>query len=164
MKNTIIILLIFCCNPGFTQIIDDFTDGNFNLNPEWNGSNSSGDFKIINNRLRSESNKTSGNFYLSTSNNLALGCYWEFWVNLQFSTSGLNYVDVYLVSDKTDLQSAQINGYFVRIGNTEDEISLYKRSGLIGSSTRIIDGINGSVGSNNNTVRIRVSRNYLGLF
>jgi hypothetical protein len=164
MKNTLILLLLFFCHAGFSQIIDDFSDGNFNENPKWNGSNSDGDFKIINNRLRSESIKSSGNFYLSTANTLALNCYWEFWVNLQFSTSSLNYVDIYLISDKADLQNAMINGYFIRIGNTEDEISLYKRSGSAGSSTRIIDGINASVGSSNNTVKIRVSRNHLGLF
>ena len=164
MKNTLILLLVFCCHAGFSQIVDDFSDGNFNANPEWNGSNSGGDFKIINNRLRSESNKASGNFYLSTANSLAFNCYWEFWINLQFSTSGLNYADIYLISNKADLQSTMINGYFIRIGNTEDEISLYKRSGTTGSSIRIIDGINGSVGSSNNTVKIRVSRNHLGLF
>lgn len=164
MKNRLILLLIIYCHASFSQIVDDFSDGNFNANPEWNGSNSGGDFKIINNRLRSESNKASGNFYLSTANTLALNCYWEFWINLQFSTSSLNYADIYLISDKADLQSAMINGYFLRIGNTEDEISLYKRTGSTGSSIRIIDGINGSVGSSNNTVKIRVSRNHLGLF
>ncbi|MDP3469126.1 MAG: lamin tail domain-containing protein, partial [Daejeonella sp.] len=164
MKNALIIFLVFCSIPGFSQVIDDFSDGNFSINPEWNGSNTGGDFKIINNRLRSESNKASGNFYLSTANTLALNCYWEFWINLQFSTSGLNYADVYLISDKADLQNSMINGYFVRIGNTEDEISLYKRSGSMASSIRIIDGINGSVGSSNNTVKIRVSRDHLGHF
>jgi hypothetical protein len=86
-KYRLILLLIFCCHAGFSQINDDFSDGNFSVNPEWNGSNSGGDFKIINNRLRSESNKASGNFYLSTANTLASNCYWEFWINLQFSTS-----------------------------------------------------------------------------
>jgi hypothetical protein len=164
MKNALIILLSFYCLAGYTQITDDFSDGNFSSNPQWNGSNTGGDFKIINNRLRSESTKISGNFYLSTANKLAKNCYWEFWINLQFSTSSTNYVDVYLVSDKSDLQSTLINGYFVRIGNTEDEISLYKRSGSSGSSSRIIDGINGSVGSTNNTIKVRVSRDNLGLF
>jgi hypothetical protein len=164
MKNILIILLIFYCHSSFSQIVDDFSDGDFIAKPQWNGSNMGGDFKVINNRLRSESNKASGNFYLSTANTLALNCYWEFWINLQFNTSSLNYADIYLISDKADLQSAMINGYFLRIGNTEDEISLYKRSGSAGSSIRIIDGINGSVGSSNNTVKIRVSRNHLGLF
>ncbi len=164
MKKTVIILLIFNCLTGYSQINDDFSDANFSSNPEWNGSNAGGDFRIINNRLRSESTKASGNFYLSTSNTYAKNCYWEFWVNLQFSTSGSNYVDIYLVSDQSDLQSTLINGYFVRIGNTEDEISLYRRSGPAVGSTRIIDGINGSVGSNNNTIKVRVSRDNLGLF
>ncbi|MFA6946634.1 MAG: Ig-like domain-containing protein, partial [Pedobacter sp.] len=164
MKNTIILLLVLFCQTGYAQLHDDFSDGNFTANPAWSGSSSGGDFSIFNNRLRSGSNKASANFYLSTANSMGINCSWEFWVNLQFSTSGSNYADVYLISDKADLQSNQINGYFVRIGNTEDEISLYKRSGTTGSSTKIIDGVNGSVAASNNTVRVRVSRDHLGKF
>ncbi|MHB1178174.1 MAG: lamin tail domain-containing protein, partial [Daejeonella sp.] len=89
---------------------------------------------------------------------------WEFQVNLRFSTSGSNYTDVYLISDKADLKNSSINGYFVRIGNTDDEISLYKRSGPLAGSTKIIDGVNNSVTSAPNTVKVRVSRSNSGLF
>lgn len=48
-------------------------------------------------------------------------------------------MDIYLVSDQADLENP-LNGYFVRIGNTQDEISLYKQSGSKSSMQKIIDG------------------------
>ena len=164
MRNVLLFFLIFSVQLSYAQISDEFTDGDFTTNPAWSGSNSSGDFIIINNRLRSNSSIPSSNFYISTPNSLVINCRWEFWVNLQLSTSGANYTDIYLISDQSDLQSNLINGYFIRVGNTDDEISLFKRSGTSANITKIIDGINGSVGSNNNTVKIRVSRDSLGLF
>lgn len=164
MKHYIIICLLLIQSLGYAQLNEDFTDGNFNLNPVWTGSNSGTDFIISDKQLRSNSTQASSSLYLSTENTLALNTIWEFWVNLQFSTSGSNFTDIYLISDKADLKSSLINGYFVRIGNTEDEISLYKRSGLSASSTKIIDGLNNSVASANNTVKIRASRNAAGLF
>ena len=164
MKQFLIILLLFFSNGVFAQINDGFDDSDFSLNPSWVGSNSGNDFVIIDNKLRSNSNTANSSFYLSTENTLAINTQWEFWVNLQFSTSGSNYVDVYILSDKGDLKNTLINGYFVRIGNTDDEISLYKRSGLAGSSVKIIDGVNGSVGATNNTVKIRLKRDSAGNF
>ena len=56
-----------------------------------------------------------------------------------------------------------MNGYFVRIGNTADEISFYKISG--GTETMIIDGTDGTVNSSsNNPFNIRVSRDVADLW
>ncbi len=164
MKHYIIIILFLTQSLGYAQLNEDFSDGNFALNPVWTGSNAGADFIVTDKQLRSNSVQASSSFYLSTENKLALNAKWEFQVNLQFSTSGSNYTDVYLISDKADLKSASINGYFVRIGNTEDEISLYKRSGSLAASTKIIDGANSSVAMASNTVKVRVSRNDSGLF
>ncbi|MGB4774858.1 MAG: lamin tail domain-containing protein, partial [Daejeonella sp.] len=164
MKKYLLAFLLFSCKTVFCQLNDSFDDGDFTSNPVWSGSNTSNDFTIIANRLRSNSVTTSSNFYLSTANTLATNCTWEFYCNLQFNTSGANYVDVYLISDQADLQSADINGYFVRIGNTDDEISLYKRTGSKNTSIKIIDGANGSFNTSNNTVKIKVTRTAENLF
>ncbi len=162
MKQVLLLVCVFSCGMLHAQITDDFTDGNFTSNPLWSGSNGGADFIISDNKLRSNSNTVNTAFFLSTASTLSTGAQWEFWVNLQFSTSGANYTDVYIISDKEDLKAASINGYFVRIGNTDDEISLYKRSGA--AISRIIDGINGSVGSSNNTIKVRLKRDIYGLF
>ncbi|SDM39722.1 Ig-like domain-containing protein [Daejeonella rubra] len=164
MRKILIIVLLLYSNLAHSQLNDDFSDGNFLLNPVWSTGNSGSDFIILNNRLRSNSSQSSGSFYISTPNSLALNCKWEFWVNLQFNTSGANYADIYLIADKADLKSTLINGYFIRVGNTDDEICLYKRSGLSNSSVKIIDGINGTTNLSNNTIRVRVTRNNDGLF
>lgn len=164
MKTALILVFLHLTVCAYSQLNEDFSDGELTSNPVWAGSNGGLDFMISGNILRSASTQASSSFFLTTENNLAMNARWEFWVNLQFSTSGSNYVDVYLVSDKADLKHSSIQGYFVRIGNTDDEISLYKRSGAISTSQKIIDGTNGAVGASNNIVKIRVTRDGNGLF
>lgn len=164
MKKYLLAFLIFFCKTAFCQLNDPFEDGDFTFNPVWSGSNGSADFTIIANRLRSNSVTTGSNFYLSTANSLATNCTWEFYCNLQFNTSGANYVDVYLIANQADLQNADINGYFIRIGNTDDEISLYKRTGAQNTSIKIIDGANDSFNTSNNIAKIKVTRTAENLF
>ena len=164
MRKILIIVLLLYSNLVCAQLNDDFSDGNFLSDPVWSSGNNGTDFVILNNRLRSNSTLSSGSFYISTPNLLALNSKWEFWVNLQFNTSGTNYADIYLISDKADLKSNLINGYYIRIGNTDDDICLYKRSGLNSSSIKLIDGINGITNSSTSTLKLRVTRNNEGMF
>ncbi len=141
----------------YSQVFDDFSDGDFSANPAWIGTAAL--FVVENEVLRSNSPGESA-YFLSTPNTLMDDTQWEFFINLDLSTSGVNYVDVYLVADNLDL-NAFANGYFLRFGGTPDEISLYKRSG--GSSTLLIDGENGVIGSSsNNAFDIRVTRTASG--
>ena len=164
MKHLIIALSLCFGGCLYAQVNEDFSDGNFTTAPVWTGSNNAADFTTIDNKLRSNSNIANTSFYLSTANSLANNTQWEFWINLQFSTSGSNYSDIYVISDKADLKSTLINGYFIRIGNTDDEISFYRRSGTVATSVKIIDGVNGAVGSTNNTIKIRLKRDNIGNF
>lgn len=145
------------------QLSDSFTDGDFTTNPTWTVSAAS-DFTVSASQLRSASTNTNSVFYISTTNTLAASCQWEFYINLQFNPSGTNYVDVYLTSDVSNLQAAAINGYFVRIGNTLDEICLYKRSGPLSSAVKIIDGTDGITNVSNNTLKIKALRTSANLF
>lgn len=164
MRTILIFILLIICQFAKSQVIDDFQDGDFSTNPLWTSSNNNADFIVLNNKLRSNASQPSHSFSISTANQLALNTKWEFWVNLQFNTSGSNYVDVYLISDQADLKSNLIHGYFVRIGHTNDEISLYKRSGLSTTSVKLIDGVNGITNLSNSLLRVRIIRNNEGLF
>lgn len=145
------------------QVTDNFTDGDFTTNPAWSGDDSV--YTVVSNQLRSNKTIINSTFFLSTPSTTATNCQWEFWVNLKFATSSTNYVDVYLTSDQANLSATNINGYFVRIGNTSDEISLYKRSGTTASSVMIIDGANGVLtSSSNNILKIKVTRDVSNLF
>ncbi|MFN7012878.1 MAG: lamin tail domain-containing protein, partial [Bacteroidia bacterium] len=158
--NRIIFLLnfLFFHIISYAQFTDNFDDGDFTNNPTWSGNDTV--FTIANvsgnNMLRSNSQTTNNTFYLSTPSTLVNDCQWEFFVNLQFNTSSANYVDVYLISNSADLKAASFNGYFVRIGNTADEISLYRRTGT--TSTMIINGTDGITNFSNNVLKIKVVR------
>ncbi len=142
---------------GYAQVFDNFSDGDFTNSPIWTGSESL--FVVENEVLRSNSNGAS-TYFLSTPNSLLDETQWDFYVKLAFGTSGANYVDIYLVADNSDLSIAQ-NCYFIRIGGTPDEISLYKRSN--GDNLIIIDGEDGIVNSSsNNLFDMRITRSDLG--
>lgn len=158
MKYILIFLQLtfFLCAQA--QLTDQFDDGNFTANPQWTGDDSV--FVIAplsgNNKLRSNKNIPNSSYYLSTPSTLINDCQWEFFVNLQFNTSGLNYTDVFLTSTDANLQSASSSGYFVRIGSTQDDICLYRR--VSGTNTKIIDGVDGITNFSNNNIKIKVTR------
>lgn len=141
------------------QLSEDFTDGDFTTNPVWSGDNTL--FTITTGELNSQS-PGAANYYLSTPSTLAANVEFLFDINLKFATSGSNYVDVYLLSDVDTLTNPQ-NGYFVRIGSTQDDIKLYKIVG--GTETILIDGADVSVNSStNNPFRVKVTRDATDLW
>jgi hypothetical protein len=147
--------------PAWAQLNESFSDGNFTANPVWTP-NLASDWAIDAGQLRSNASTTNYNFYISTPQTLATVMQWEMKINLQFQTSGANYVDVFLTSQEANLQSSNNNGYFLRIGGTPDEISLYKLTA--GASTLLIDGANGRTNASNNTLKIKVIRDNLNLW
>lgn len=138
------------------QLSESFTDGDFTSSPTWSGNDA---YFIVNSARQLQSNNTTANvsFYLSTANTMITTTQWEFFVQLSFNTSSANYVDIFLAASASDLTDVNNNGYFVRIGNTTDEISLYKKMG--NSSIKIIDGLDNVANSSNNTLKIKVIRN-----
>ena len=138
------------------QLTENFNDGNFTNDPEWEGSIS--DF-TVNDSGQLQSNNTIANssFYLSTTNELAANVEWEFQVQIAFNPSSANYIDAYLTASASDISLNSTYGYFVRIGNTEDEVSLYRKSSS-GNIVKIIDGANGILNTSNNVMKIKVIR------
>jgi Lamin Tail Domain/Bacterial Ig-like domain len=159
MKKTILILtfIICCLSNSQAQLNETFADGNFTANPAWVGG--AADW-IVNPSFQLQSNNLvlNSTYYLSTANTLATTAQWDFYCNLTFNTSSTNYADVFLTASASDLTLNTTTGYFVRIGNTNDEICLYKKDAT-GTITRIIDGVDGSTNTSNNTLKIRVVRN-----
>ena len=78
---------------------------------------------------------------------------------MNFATSSTSLTRVYLSSNNSDLK-IDLNGYFVMIGNSDDEVSLYKQTGA--TITKIIDGIDDLVDGPFVAVRIKVTRDDLG--
>jgi hypothetical protein len=163
MRKILLFFVLIISKVAFGQLTENFSDGDFTQNPTWQ-TDISTNFVVFNQQLRSNSTTASSNFYISTPNSKALNCTWEFDVNLQFATSGANYLDIYLVSNTADLKSTAINGYFLRMGNTLDEVALYRRSGATTTAVKIIDGVDGAVGSSNNNFKFRITRTNSGAF
>lgn len=139
------------------QLQDNFSDGNFNQNPSWTGDANS---FIVNAQYQLQSNGpaiTGTTLYLTTPSQAVVGTTWEFWANLKLATSSSNYTDIYLISDKENLAATDANGYFVRIGNTADEVSLYRKDAGK-TAVMIINGQDGTIGSSANVVRVQVTR------
>ncbi|OIP02484.1 MAG: hypothetical protein AUJ98_01260 [Bacteroidetes bacterium CG2_30_33_31] len=159
MKITALFIFVFASYLSFSQIVDDFSDGNFTQNPTWNGNDSSFKINIYNTlQLNSTGSDTA---YLSTPNAVLSNTEWRFYIKQSFNSSSNNHSRIYLVSDKQNLKKA-LKGYFVQFGSTQDNISLYRQDSL--STTPIITGIHGFTGNTTNEFTIKVTRNSNGVW
>ena len=153
---TIFFVMMFTSLTTKAQLSENFNDGDFTGNPAWSGGTS--DF-MVNSSLQLQSNDTvaNSNYFLTIPNSLATSAEWEMYVQLAFNPSSANYVDVYLTASDGDLPLSTTTGYFVRLGNTNDEICLYRKDNG-GAITKIIDGTDGVLNSSNNFMKIKVIR------
>ncbi len=142
----------------FSQFSDDFSDGDFTTAPTWLGMEAN--FEVnAENQLHLVAPAEEDTSYLSTASSIIDDVTWDFWVRMDFNPSSGNNARVYLMADNSNLKES-LNGYFVLIGNTTDEISLYRQDGL--SITKIIDGADDAVDVADVTARVRVTRDAAG--
>lgn len=122
----------------------------------WLGTDSA--WTILNGQLKSSFEQINSIFYISTSTALPVANTWQWWMQLNFNTSSLNYVDTYLCADKRNLQDSSLSGYFVRTGNTKDEVCLYRKDPHA-TPIMLIDGRDGVTNHSTNTLNVKVTRN-----
>ncbi len=141
MKRHVFLIYFLLSIKLFSQVTDDFNDGDFSINPQWTGN---GNLFIINNSNQLQLNDTEENTaYLVTSNNLISDTEWRFWIKQSFSPSSNNNSRFYLTSDKQDL-SLPLNGYFLQFGESgsNDAVELFRQTGSdVSSIMRSEDGI-----------------------
>lgn len=156
MKYFLIFVLFLTHSSLFSQINDDFTDGDFANSPTWSGTDA--DFIVNGSEELQLNNSIAGSSYLSTPHGLSTidTKEWKFWVKQTFSPSSSNYGRVYLTSDAADLTLVQ-NGFYLQFGEagTTDAVRLFKM--VSGVSTEILAGPLGQI-ANSFTVGIRVIR------
>lgn len=143
-----------------SQVMDDFSDGDFSNNPSWNGNTA--EFAVNASQQLQLNNTISGSSYLSLTHgiNTLQNHEWHFWVKQSFSPSSSNYGKVFLSADNSDLTAVQ-NGYFVLFGeaNAVDAIRLFKL--VNGIPMQLCSGVDGQI-SNSFTVGIKVVLNPSG--
>lgn len=158
MKNS---LLIFCLFVPFfcpAQVIDSFSDGNFTENPAWVGMDTQ--FKVNEALQLQSAAKNASTSWLFTASQAIENAVWECSFLIDYSTSSSNYACMYLVADQPDVTT--LNGYYVMVGGTADEVSLYLQQGT--TKTKLIDGTDKRTDGKKVNIRVRVTRDSLGLF
>jgi hypothetical protein len=156
------------CSPVPCQINDNFSDGNFNMNPTWSGST---DVFVVNTSQELQLfNTTGGQSYLSaqTTNSTIDNKEWRLTVKQTFSGSDNNHSRIYLVANGSDLSFANATsgsnstGYFLQLGEagSTDAIKFFRDDGPVGI-VEIAAGTAGLVASSFN-INIQVLRDELG--
>jgi hypothetical protein len=138
----------------YAQIQEHFNDSTILWNESdsaWVGADTA--WQVKNGLLQSHFRQANSSFYVATRSFVTAPASWEWWMRLDFNTSSLNYVDVYLTADSSNLLGPAVKGYFVRIGNTKDEVCLYRKST---ATALIIDGRDGITDHSSSTLKIKV--------
>lgn len=157
MKYILLLLTLFSVKAK-AQWNDNFSDGNLNSNPKWNGDT----VKFTVNtaaQLQLNAVATTSSAYLSTPSSIGYNASWTFLVKMDFNPSSSNYAKVFLMADQSDL-TASLNGYFLKIGCTDDKLSLFRKEG--NTETLIADGNENLFNTAMVNVRIKVTRDELG--
>lgn len=155
------LLLLFCCPSGALgqtiSLEDDFSDGDFTANPTWVDRESK---YIVNSShlLQLDAPYNTAEAAITTSSTAAYGR-WEALIQLDFNPSSSNLSRFYIISDSADLKNG-LNGYYIEIGNSGDEVSLYRQEGV--ESTKIIDGADDLVNSDSVNIRVKATRDLAG--
>ena len=159
MKNLgffFMLLLPFFC---FGQVNESFSDGDFTQNPSWSGTVDN--FWVNTSKQLQSKAATASTSYLFTPSKAIDNAIWECWIKINYSTSSSNYASIYIVSDKADVASG-CNGYYVQIGGTNDEVSLFVQEGT--KKTKIIDGVDKRTDGSTVEICLKVTRDAAGNF
>ncbi len=162
MKYFFIVVGLLLTTAGFSQIQDDFTDGDFTSNPQWYGTTANYN---INSSQQLQLNQTiAGTSFLHTPliDTDFDDKEWNVWVRQTFAGSGTNYGRIYLIANGNDL-SANPEGVYLQLGeaNATDAIRLVQR--LNGTTTILCSTADGSI-ANSFAARVKVRRNSNGLW
>lgn len=157
MRKKLLFLFLLVILQTQAQIQENFSDGDFLNNPTWTGT--TGNF-IVNSEFQLQSNaEDAGTSYLSTPSEAFDNAEWEIYVRITYNPSSSNYALFYLASAQPDL-SLMPDGYYVQIGNTADEVSLYAQKD--GKKEKIIDGRDEILDTSDNRLHVRVTRDGTG--
>ncbi len=156
--------------PLEAQVVDDFSDGDFTVNPVWVGTT---DAFVVNASNRLQLNASvAGQSYLSTafSETSLDQKEWVFFIKQAFAGSANNLTRYYLSSQTENLSftgstAAGANGYFLRFGETgsEDAIRLFRDDAAGSSPVEIAVGTPALIASAFE-ISVRVTRDDAGNF
>jgi len=146
------------------QLTDDFSDGDFTVDPVWSGD--SAYFLVEGGWLRSAGPEATSTLWLSTPLPLLPAQEWRIRMRLDFDPSSSNYARIYLASEQPDLEGS-LNGYFVQLGEASatlsDTLDFFRQDGL--TTVKLFSAAFPCIGSSTvNVVDLRVLREASGLW
>ncbi|MCW3785508.1 lamin tail domain-containing protein [Plebeiibacterium sediminum] len=141
------------------QISENWNRSSFSSSPEWTGNTEQFLINQGAGSLDLNAQEESSFAYLFTPSGAINNAEWTFSVKMDFNPSSSNYCIVYLVGN-CDEWSDELEGYYVKIGDTSDDVSLWKSSG--GSYTKIIDGRDSVLDLSACNVAVKVKRDKAG--
>jgi len=161
-------LALSSCTPLPAQVNENFSDGDFLLNPTWNGSSS--EFTVNATKELQLNNVAGGQSQLSTSsvNSSINNKEWRISVKQTFAGSDNNHSRIYLVANGADLSFANATvgsgstGYFLKLGEagSTDAIKFFRDDGPLGIF-ELAAGTAGLISSSFN-INIQVLRDNVG--
>lgn len=161
MKPWYLLLLslsLYCTTKGqaLVHVYDDFLDGNFAENPTWQGDTTA--FVILpeNGGILRSNVDSAATCYISTPCTALDSTEWNLTASFEYSTSSVNYSVFYVAMDASSPQTSK-HAYYIRMGNTQDNISLYYREN--GKSTCLIQGREGLLEAAHSKVHVRLTHN-----
>lgn len=162
MKHFFTVVFILTQYTLFSQITDDFGDGDFTANPAWAGTGA--DYTVNASFELQLNNTVAATSYLSTLHALTNldDKEWRFHVRQSFSPSGSNFGRVYLTSSSADL-SSDPDGFYLQFGEagSTDAVRLFNvQSGV---DIEILAGTTGQIASSFQ-MGVRVVRDNTGLW
>lgn len=163
MKVAIVFIFASLALGAWSQVIDDFEDGDLSKNPEWTGDITEWG-KGANGELQLQSVKENSPVYIVTAASWQDTCAWEIYIKGDAKLSAsVNFIRIYLSTDTDDLTGA-FNGYFIKIGENgdEDKLLFYRQRGS--TTTKLGEGSDATMGSplGNNDMRLKVTRSTKG--
>ncbi len=154
-----LIMAFFATFPVFSQISDDFSDGDFTTNPVWWGD--AGKFVVDEQfRLQLSAPKETSTAQLFTSSSSALSTVWEFDVIMNTKPTTGNYVKVYLCADTVGI--GKLWGLCLRIGYNKDIALWYEPQ--TGTGKSLLKGITGRLDIDTVSIHVKATLDANRLF
>ena len=141
------------------QISENWNRNSLASSPEWTGSTDQFFINKDAQTLDLNADSESSSAYLFTRSEVINNAEWSFSIKLDFNPSSSNYCIVYLVCNNKEW-SEDLQGYFVKIGDTSDDVSLWKSSE--GKQTKIIDGRDKKLDLSSCNISVKVTRDEAG--
>lgn len=160
MRHFLTVVFILTHVIIFSQITDNFTDGDFTSSPTWSGTDA--DFQVNASFQLQLNNSVAATSYLTTPHGLTdlNNKEWKLWTRQSFSPSGSNFGRIYLTSNNADL-TTDPDGFYLQLGESgsNDAVRLFKVES--GVDTELIAGTAAQIASSF-AIGIRVVRDNAG--